>query len=736
MNSSERMIVILIVALIAACIPAASIKVSVTGDDGISAQTVNMDINAAQDTSLQGTVAIDGAKVNPDIKTKGPVKSFEQSHQVTDRTGKHAEVYAKVINGTDISYRSQVYPKEGSLKKASEWVKAEEWLDVGSADYIKASAMASFETLSAGGSTEVVSGSLTGYHNLAYTDGNDVQASQFGPAGEDPVFRASGENIVVSSYGRDDGGLYRLTNSLNQEGAMPAQFAGRTEGHFGETLQYINNASADSISIEDYRFKPGDSQKVTLHHYGSLEGIIASRSSGRIIGDLFGFADSGDSLSIGAGLYKERIVMDKDMTIQGEGQDLTVIDGQYYDSGQIGRAFTIEPGVNAQISDMTIQGGYGDYYETIGSCGGGVFNQGILTIDNTTISGNAARLGGGIFNKGTVTVTNSTISDNIAESSGGGIYNEYSGVVNLISSSIDHNTAENAGGAYNAGTTAAANSTISDNIAKGDAGGIYNDYYGLVDLTGSSIEHNTAENAGGVYNGGTITITNSMISDNTARWNGGGIYNYGVMDLINSYIDRNIAQYAGGGLYNRFAITVTNSTISDNMAEWSGGGISNYGVMNLISSSIDKNTAENGGGVYNEGAITAANCTISDNMAEWSGGGIYSSYYGGVVYLISSSIDNNTAENGGGVYNGYGSSINVTNSTISYNLAGWYGGGIYNDYYSLVDLISGSIDNNTAQYAGGIYNDYGGTIQGNLGMVQNNSPDDIWPVSNSSPTWP
>ena len=132
---------------------------------------------------------------------------------------------------------------------------------------------------------------------------------------------------MVSSYGRDNEGLYRLTTTMTQDGTTPAQFIGRTEGHFGETIQYINNAVGDEVTVEDLRFKPGDSQKVTLYHQGSLDGIVTSKASGKIINDMQKFADAGDTLSIGAGLYKEHIVLDKDLSIQGGGKDSTVIDG-------------------------------------------------------------------------------------------------------------------------------------------------------------------------------------------------------------------------------------------------------------------------------------------------------------------------------------------------------------------------------------------------------------------------
>ena len=50
-----------------------------------------------------------------------------------------------------------------------------------------------------------------------------------------------------------------------------------------------------------------------------------------------------------------------------------------------------------------------------------------MMVTNSTFSGNTAGYasnGGGISNDGTLTVTNSTFSDNNGGSSGGGIYNK------------------------------------------------------------------------------------------------------------------------------------------------------------------------------------------------------------------------------------------------------------------------------------------------------------------------
>ena len=56
--------------------------------------------------------------------------------------------------------------------------------------------------------------------------------------------------------------------------------------------------------------------------------------------------------------------------------------------------------------------------------GGGILNDGMLTLENSTIAGNTAASGGGISDEGTLTAVNVTIADNTASGgpgSGGGL---------------------------------------------------------------------------------------------------------------------------------------------------------------------------------------------------------------------------------------------------------------------------------------------------------------------------
>ncbi|MGB5696264.1 MAG: choice-of-anchor Q domain-containing protein [Polyangiales bacterium] len=73
---------------------------------------------------------------------------------------------------------------------------------------------------------------------------------------------------------------------------------------------------------------------------------------------------------------------------------------------------------------------------------------------------------------------------------------------------------------------------------------------------------------GGIYNsGGTLTLTNSTVSGNTAEFGGGGIYNYssGTLTVTNSTVSGNTVFDSGGGIWNETGgtLTVTNTLVDD-----------------------------------------------------------------------------------------------------------------------------------------------------------------------------
>jgi hypothetical protein len=97
-----------------------------------------------------------------------------------------------------------------------------------------------------------------------------------------------------------------------------------------------------------------------------------------------------------------------------------------------------------------------------------------------------------------------------------------------------------------------------------------------------------------------LTVSNGNVGSSS----GGGIYNYGTLTLSNSTVSGNSASYSGGGIYNYAGtLTLSNSTISGNSAYY-GGGIYNYGTLTLSNSTISGNSASYYGGIYNYGTRT------------------------------------------------------------------------------------------------------------------------------------
>ncbi len=282
--------------------------------------------------------------------------------------------------------------------------------------------------------------------------------------------------------------------------------------------------------------------------------------------------------------------------INGLGANLLTISGNNNH-----RVFFIEQAANVTINGITITGGSSNVDNlSIPGSGGGIFNNGSLTIDNSIISGNSANFaggdGGGIYSLGRLIIRNSTIRNNSAENEGGGIYinNSFGSSQVLLYSTINDNSARSGGGIYNSNSI------------------------GETQLIGSTISDSSAEIGGGIYNYmGTFRVFDSTIRNNSADLQGGGIYNdTAELTLTGSTISHNMAEY-GGGIHSRVGgVGLINSTVSSNTARQFGGGISN-GSSNdeiiLFSSTIAFNTAAIGGGISTT-TVKSGNSIIASNI--------------------------------------------------------------------------------------------------------------------------
>ncbi|HEY8491420.1 MAG TPA: CSLREA domain-containing protein, partial [Dehalococcoidia bacterium] len=279
----------------------------------------------------------------------------------------------------------------------------------------------------------------------------------------------------------------------------------------------------------------------------------------------------------------------EDLTIQGAGAGSTVIE-----------ACT----VSQLAADCASSGGTGVQDRVLHVVSGTV------TISGVTIRHGRVVLfgqGGGILNEGTLTLAASILSSNYADSDGGGLYSD-GATATLSDTVVRDNRAEfSGGGISNGGTLTVTGSTLRGNEVGFDGGGLYNGFSGTATFSDTTVEANTANDGGGIYNDGTLTLARSTLSGNNAG--------------------------RGGGLFNTFdgTATLVNSTVSGNTAVIGGGGV--------------------GGGIRNSsGTLRAAFVTITGNSTNGTGGGLWDG--SNAAQLRGVILAGNTASLGGADCNG------------------------------------------------------------------------------------
>ncbi len=211
---------------------------------------------------------------------------------------------------------------------------------------------------------------------------------------------------------------------------------------------------------------------------------------------------------------------------------------------------------------------------------------------------------------------------------------------------------------------------------------------GLTPRVGQDGDH-----GGGIYNGGTLTVSRSRVTNNAAQSGADGFLVWNDDGLIVSETPGGNGGH-GGGIYNHGTLTLTDSTVGNNAAGDGGED---------PEQDVDEDGADggSGGGVYNHGTMTIANSAITGNKAgeygsdgnrdveggdSGRGGGIYN---GGTLTVTNSTVSGNVNLCGCGVYNwpdrgGDGGGISnygtmtLTGVTITNNITGWLGGGVHN----------------------------------------------------------
>jgi CSLREA domain-containing protein len=237
------------------------------------------------------------------------------------------------------------------------------------------------------------------------------------------------------------------------------------------------------------------------------------------------FVDAGGTITFDPALAGGTITLGSTLTL---GKDVT-IDGsalasQITISGNDAvRVFYINAGVTANITSLEVTHG------SSSGPGGGIYNLGTLNITNSTFARNQAHDGmmepgdgGGISNQGTLTITGSTFYMNFADGNGGAI-SLYNGSLTVTNSTFWSNRSYHVNGlggaimTYINTTATIMNSTISDGLARpylGGGGGIFNQ--GTLQISNNIISDSVTGVADCVNYGGTISVNvNNLVEDGT-----------------------------------------------------------------------------------------------------------------------------------------------------------------------------------------------------------------------------
>lgn len=312
---------------------------------------------------------------------------------------------------------------------------------------------------------------------------------------------------------------------------------------------------------------------------GSLRNAIASAASG----DTINF-----NLTYPATIMlSSPLMIGTNLNIVGPGASNLAISG-----GAAVRIFSIGSGVTATISGATLENGYSAFPDF----GGAIYNNGTLTVSNSTIRDNAASYGGGIYNTGTLTVGYSVLSTNSASAYGGGygagIYNSY-GTLTVTHSTLSTNYAATAGGGINnLGTAIVTNSTLYGNESTNHGGGVVNS--GSMTIVNSTLMINSAQYGGGISSSGPLSVINSTFALNSAtNFNGNqglgsAIFNDGGLIMKNTIVANS---FSGGNCYLGSLVTSYGYNLSDDATCHFVG----IGDMNSTQAGLNLGQQANGG---------------------------------------------------------------------------------------------------------------------------------------------
>ena len=435
----------------------------------------------------------------------------------------------------------------------------------------------------------------------------------------------------------------------------------------------------------------------------TLREAIAAANTNAVSGDAAAGEATGDVIQFDSSLANGTIFLtggqltiSDDLVIQAGNLDITV------DAQGVSRALEITGSETVSLGRINVTGGFDDI-------GGGVLasGSGNLTVFGGEYSGNIATGdgGGAIYSaSGNLNVSGGTIFDgniaNGASGSGGAIFND-GGTANVNNATFTANEANRAGGAIE---IAGGDLFLTDILADGNIAG----------PDGSAAPGNGG--ALHVTAGDLVVVADSTITNNFAALEGGGLWNQVSTRLIvnDTTFENNIANGdgsffdddpdgtagRGGAIFNNGGSLIVNASIfNDNAANGTGGrGGAIFSVDGRVlvqdgSEFSDNESLTAGGAIalidgefFDTGSTFTSNSTgVSDPAVTGNGGAFHIAGTGISAFTGTQFVQNGVSSQGGAVWNSATSSTFFTDVTFSENGSGSRfilndgGGAIFND---------------------------------------------------------
>jgi hypothetical protein len=385
------------------------------------------------------------------------------------------------------------------------------------------------------------------------------------------------------------------------------------------------------------------------------------------------------------------------------------------------RLFDVASGNSLTLQSVTLQNGRA-YGSGAAADGGGIFNQGALTLNGVNVLGNVATgrvlggdaAGGGIYSSGALTLEGgTTVENNRAVGTprlnggngfGGGLY-VAGGTATLTNATLSSNSAVGstvlpgglAGNGFGGGlevaggTVTLSSDTLSSNVAQGAAF--------------SADNANGGNGSGGALqvSGGTVSVRNSTLSLNTAQGGNGG----SASSFTTFANGGNGGNGFGGALQvSGGTVGLTSDTLSSNVA---AGGLGGNGLGGTVSAGGNGGNGLGGALQVSAGTVSVGNSTLSLNTAQGGDGGIGGfgtvdgSGFGGALEvnsgtlsLTGDTVSSNSARGsrlgrqtmglGGGLYIPFGATVDIDAFTLAHvvnNTATSKGNNIYGTYIKI-----------------------------------------------------